>query len=315
MGDASYVRDRHEIRQTAASAIALGEVRQMPDGRPGIAKFTAASNGSRISYATTGQFTIAKTTGQVWIDGAPLWWLQATNRATCVPPLTGKSFYLGAVVGDAAAADATGTVNLGVVPEYLIDIHRDGGSTAIVLTSGTPYLVNRGGTIVGAFSATNEAQKVDWLSRRSFLSDTPWILEALVVVTTNADADVADLTIGVANQTHASDPEAIGEFAVFRFNLGGDLNLYAASDDGTTDVAATDTTIDWAVGTPIHLAIDGRDPEGLKFHVNGVRVLSGTTFTLAEASGPLKALLHLVKSADDTPGVVELDMLRVRIRD
>jgi hypothetical protein len=162
------------------------------------------------------------------------------------------------------------------------------------------------------FSATAEAQKLDWLSKRSFTIASNWILEAVIDVVTNADADVGDLNIGVANGTHASDCDSITESCFFHFDMGADLNLDAESDDGTTEVAATDTTVDWAVGTPIHLVIDGRDPTDIQMYVNGVLVLGSTTFTLTAATGPLKALFHLEKSANDSPGIVQLDMLRVR---
>lgn len=309
----SGARDRYTL--TAAAAVSVGEARQLANGlAAAYAASRAASSGQSVPFSTVGPFVVTKTAGQVWIDGGPLWWDHSANAATCIPPLvTGdRDFFLGCAVGDAASADTTGTVVLNQEPRYEIDFHRDGGDTALVLTAGTPALVQRGGTLDATFSTTAEAQKLDWLSKRSFAVASNWILEAVVEVVTNADADVADLTVGVASDTHASDAEAIPEFAAFHLDLGGNLNVYAASDDGTTDVNPTDTTLDWAVGTPEFWAIDGRDPAAVKFYRNGVRVLEGTTFTLAAATGPLKALFHLEKSSDDSPGRVQLDVLRVR---
>lgn len=314
--EAITLRGRHEQRKTAAAAIAAGEIQQMPDGRAGVRTgLDAAASGDRVNFVTEGQFTVIKTASQVWLDGAPIWWDHSANAATCVPPLTDKDFYLGTAVGDVASATESGVVNLNVEPKYIIDLHKDGGDTAVVLTAGTPYIYSRGGSLEAGFSATAEAQKLDWLSKRSFPVNSNWILEAVLEVVTNADADVGDLNVGVANATHASDADSITESNFFHFDMGADLNLDAESDDGTTEVAATDTTIDWAVGTPIHLVIDGRDHTDIQMYVNGVLVLSGTTFTLANATGPLKALFHLEKSANDSPGVVQLDMLRVRIQE
>ncbi len=314
MADAITLRGRHERRLVAAAAVAGGEVYQLPDGRAGVhSALNAASANDTVNFVTEGQFTVTKTTSQVWIDGAPIWWDHSANSATCVPPLTDKDFYLGTAGADAASADTTGTVNLNVKPTYIYDVHEDGGDTAVVLTAGSPYLYSRGGSIEAGFSAIAEAQKLDILSKRSFPLGSNWILEAVIDVVTNADADVGDLNVGVANATHASDADSITESAFFHFDMGADLNLDAESDDGTTEVAATDTTIDWVVGTPIHLVIDGRDPSSLKYYVNGARVLSGTTFDISAATGPLKALFHLEKSSNDSPGVVQLDMMRVRI--
>lgn len=308
-----YQSDPSSLDYTPAAATLAGEVIQTFLGSAAKVPTDVAS-GAKGSASTTGIETVAKTTGQYWIEGAPLWWDHSENKATCVPPLVAgdRDFYLGVAYADAAESATEGKVIFNAKPEYSIDMQRDGGDTAVVLTAGTPYLYSRGGSLEAGFSATAEAQKLDWLSKRSFALSANWVLEAVLEVVTNCDADVGDLTVGVASGTHASDFQSVAEFAAFHLDLGADLNLDAESDDGTTDVDPQDTTVDWAVGTPIHLVIDGRDPSSVKFYVNGARVLSGTTFTLAAATGPLKAIFHLEKSSNDSPGVVQLDMLRVR---
>lgn len=315
MADAILLRGLEDIRKTAAAAIASGELHQLADGRAGVyTGFNAAASGDATNWTTSGQFTVTKTSGVVVLDGAPLWWDHSANSCTPVPPLVAgdRDFFIGTAVGDASSASTTCVVNLNVKPDYIIDFHQDGGDTAVVLTAGTPYLTSRGGSMEAGFSATAEAQKLDWLSKRSFVLGSNWILEAVFEVVTNADADVGDLNIGVANATHASDADAITESCFVHLDMGADLNIDAESDDGTTEVAATDTTIDWAVGTPVHLCIDGRDPSDIQIYINGVLVLGSTVFTLAAATGPLKAIFHLEKSSNDSPGIVQLDMLRVR---
>lgn len=316
MAEATMLRDRHDNPVVTAAAVSACEVNQLNDGRAGVltGHMDGASANDFVNYTTTGQFTVTKSTDLVWIDGAPIWWDHSANAATPVPPSSDRDFYLGCAVGDAAAADTTGVVNLNVRPEYIIDSTRDNGDTAVVLTAGTPFAYNRGGMFTMGFSATAEAQKLDWLSERSFPLGSNWVLEALVDVTTNADADVADLSVGVANATHASDADSITESAFFHFDMGADLNIDAESDDGTTEVAATDTTIDWAVGTPVYLVLDGRDPDNVKYYVNGAEVLSATADLgdIGAATGPLKALVHLEKSANDSPGEVKAQV-RVRI--
>lgn len=303
---------------TTTDARSAGEVIQLADGRAAV-QHADVDAGELATPRVAGQFRVAKTTGVVVIKGAPLWWDHSANTATCVPPMGAASgdrdFYLGVALEDAASATATVLVDLNVEPKYLIDMHRDGGDTAVVLTAGTPTIQSRGGSLEAAFSATAEAQKLDWLSKRSFAAGTPFVLEAIVEVVTNADADVADLSIGVANATHASDADSITESVFFHFDLGADLNIDCESDDGTTEVAATDSTVDFAVGTPVHLVLDGRDSENVKFYINGVEVLAATANLgdIDDAAGPLKALFHLEKSSNDSPGVVQLDMLRVRI--
>ena len=287
----------------------------MNDGRAGVPS-SATASGATGEFTTCGVFRCAKTASVVVLDGAPIWWDHSANTATPVPPLVAgdRDFYLGVAIGDQTAAATVVDVALNVRPCPIIDVHADAGDTAVVLTSGTPYIYNRGGSIEAGFSATAEAQKLDWLSKRSFTLASNWILEAVFEVVTNCDADVGDLSIGVANATHASDADSITESALFHLDMGGDLNIYAESDDGTTEVAATDTTVDWAVGTPVHVAIDGRDPTDCLFYVNGVEVLNATADLgdIQLATGPMKALFHLEKSANDSPGVVHLDQLTIR---
>ena len=307
-----YQGDECPRDYTADAAITGGDVVQLRDGLAAVIPVDVVS-GEKAGAQCEGIFRVEKTTGQVWLDGGEIWWDHSANKATCVPPLVGdRDFYLGSAAGDATSAATEGYVNLNVKPAYEIELQRSGGDTAVVSTAGAPYIYSRGGSLVAAFSATAEAQKLDWLSTRSFALGSNWILDAVVEVVTNADADVADLSVGVANGTNASDADSITESAFFHFDLGADLNIDAESDDGTTEVAATDTTVDFAVGTPVFLQIDGRDPASLKFYINGVRVLSATTFNISAATGPLKALFHLEKSSNDSPGNVHLDVLRVR---
>lgn len=320
--EAYYRQAGEALSYTPAAAVTGGQVLQVADGRAAVAPSDIAA-GVAGAVQVCGVYTVAKTAGVVVLDGAPLWWDHSADSATPVPP-TGaaagdKDFYLGCAVGDATSAATTCVVNLNVEPVYVVDSRRDAGDTVIVktvvgsTTVEVPNLVSRGGAMTANFGTTAEAQKVDWISKRSFPVGSNWILEAVLEVVANADADVADLNVGVANATHASDADSITESVFFHFDLGGDLNLDAESDDGITEVAATDTTIDWAEGTPIHLVMDGRNPSDVQLYVNGVNVLPSTVFTLAAATGPLKALFHLEKSANDSPGTVQLDFLRVRI--
>lgn len=310
------------VDYTAIAAVTGGQVVQVADGRAGVipTDLEAAALGSA---STEGIYTVAKSINLVWIDGCRLWWDHSANAATPVPPLTAgdKDFYLGVAVGDVAAATTTGKVSLNQRPVYAFDVHRDlfdhllvktvVGSTTIVI----PDMIARGGTIDAYFGLTAEAQKMDILSKRSFpLASNP-ILEAVINIVTTCDADVGDLSIGFANGTDSDNADDITESVFFHFDLGADLNIDCESDDGTTEVAATDSTIDFAEGTPVYLCIDGRDPSDMKFYINGAEVLAATANlgNIALATGPLKALFHMEKSANDSPGRVLISELQVRL--
>lgn len=313
MGTLKRWAEGKAIDYTPDAALVAGTPIQLADGRAAVvAGDLAASEVGAVRIE--GHYIATKSTSYVIIKGAPLWWDRSAGNCGPVPPLGAgdRDFYLGVALEDATAAATTIKVDLNVQPQYEIDMHRDLGDTVVVLTAGTPYIYSRGGALEAGFSATAEAQKLDWISKRSFLKTAHWILEAVINVVTNADADVADLNVGIANATHASDADSITESAFFHYDMGADDALDAESDDGSTEVTATDTTINWAAGTPLHLVIDGRDLADLHMYVNGAEVLAATTFDISAATGPFKALFHLEKTANDSPGVVQCSMLRVR---
>lgn len=321
MADALTLREEDEYRLTAAAAVASGELWQMSNGWPArhTALNAAAANDS-VNFSDEGTVTVTKAASQVWLDGAPIWWDHSANAATCNEPIgsSDRDYYLGTAVGDVASATTTGVVKLGKEPKYIIDSARDNGDTVIVktvvgsTTVEVPQVYNRGGMIYFQFGTTAEAQKVDWISDRGFAVGSNWIAEILLELVTAADAAAVDVNVGVASGTHATDFDAIAELAAFHLD-GDDLNIDAQSDDGTTDKAITDTTIDIAAGTPVRLTLDGRDMSAVKFYINGAQVLAAEADlgNLAAASGPLYAIIHAEKTSDDSPLAFKA---RVRVR-
>lgn len=315
MPEATYSNSSCTRKIVLTAAATSGQVLQTPDGLAGVVLGLSGANhasGDTVALQIDGVHSITAASGVVMVDGQEVYWDHSANAAT-FKRASDKDFYVGTLVGDKATGTTTIKVRFNEQPTYIVKLQDSAFDHVPVLTAGTPSLAMVGGTARAAFSATAEAQKLDLLSKQSWAAGAPFVLHAVVEVQTNCDADVGDLSIFVANATHASDADSITESAGFHFDLGADLNIDCESDDGTTEVAATDSTVDFAVGTPVHLLIDGRDEANLKMYIDGVRVLSGTTFTIAAATGPLKALFHLEKSSNDSPGVIDLDELGVRL--
>ncbi len=109
-----------------------------------------------------------------------------------------------------------------------------------------------------------------------------------------------------------TDFEAVAEFAAFHLD-GDDLVIDAHSDDGTTDVALTTTTISIAAGTPVRFTLDGRDQTNVKYYINGAEVNAATSNmgVLTAATGPLFANIIAEKTSDDSPLVFRA---RTRVR-
>lgn len=319
MAEATLYKDANAnaLDITAPAALSAGQVLQLADGRAAVvAGLSAIASGDPATLITAGQVTVAKTASIVILDGGEVMWDHSANSATIPVYGTSKDFYLGRAVGDAASADTTMVVELNApLDSAYITLQKDSFASVHVRTAGLTDQSMSGGSYNCSFSATAEAQKFDLLSDKSFALDANWIFEAVINIVTTCDADVGDLNVGVANATHASDADSITESAFFHVDLGADLNIDCESDDGTTEVAATDSTIDAVAGTPIHLMLDGRDSENVKYYINGAEVLASTANLgdIDDAAGPLKALFILEKSANDTAGAVQVRKLEVRL--
>lgn len=320
MTDATYLRGRDEVRLTAAAAIDPGQIIQMADGRAGVVNTAnGAASGDRINVTTSGQFTVTKTSGVVLLDGGRAYWDHSANAVT-YKKVNDRDFYLGRVVGDAASADTTCVVNLNVNPPADIDILRDAAlsvATGTQAAGGFGLPRRYGGSIGLVLTATNEAQCVDALSvDRVAVASNP-IAEFVVRLGANGSTSDVDINVGLANGTSTTDADAVTEHVFFHID-GGALDLFAQSKDGTTTVAATDTTVNVTAGSAVsdrfECWIDARDPASVKLYVNGARVLSGSTFKLDAATGPLGLLAHIEKvSGTATAGPVYVDRAELRI--
>ena len=306
---------------SAAAAVASGEIQQLPSGRAGV--FTAqnaAASGDVVAFADEGKFTVLKTTSQVWIKGDPIWWDHSANTATCNEPIGAgdRDFYLGVACEDATSAATTGIVDLNKPVSWIIDSTRDVFDFNIIktvvgsTTVEVPLIFNRAGCTFMQFGTTAEAQTVSMISDRSFAVGSNWICEILLQLDTAADNAAVDIDVGVASAAGTTDFEAVAEFAAFHLD-GDDLNIDAHSDDGTTDKAPTDTTIDIVAGTPIRLKLDGRDLTDVKYYINGAEVLSAEANlgAISAAAGPLKAIVMAEKTSDDSPLGLQA---RIRVR-
>jgi predicted RecA/RadA family phage recombinase len=323
MADAQYIRGRDDVRVTAAAAVASGEVWQLKDGRAAVYDgLNAAASSDRVKFTTTGQFTFTKAASVVLLDGGRAYWDHSANAVT-YKKVNDRDFYLGRVVGDAASADTACAVNLNVDPPYDIDVvTRDG---ALSVATGTAAaggfgLPTRYGSSIGlSLTATSEAQCVDVLSVDRFALGANAIAEFIVRLGANGSTSAVDLSIGVANGTSTTDADAITESLFFHID-GGALDIFAESDDGTTEVAATDTTVDITAGSAVanrfEFWIDMRDPSDCKFYINGAEVLAATANlgNVAVAAGPLGLLVHLEKTTGTaTAGPVYIDAMRARL--
>ena len=98
-----------------------------------------------------------------------------------------------------------------------------------------------------------------------------------------------------------------------RFHMDGNsANILAESDDGTTDVAAVDTTLDnvTTAGAFKDFLIVVRKDGTAELYIDGARVLAATAFGVS-ATGTFAGFVNLEKTSDDLTAKVRIDRLRI----
>ncbi len=167
------------------------------------------------------------------------------------------------------------------------------------------------GVLTFAFDAVAEAAtSALYMAAMPFDIDNHPIAEFRLAVFDIGDDAAVDINFGLASGTHATDFDSVSQYVAFHLD-GTDLSVKARSKDGTTTVADTDTTVDLVDDTYAIFKIDATDKEDVKLYINGTRVLSSTTFTLAAYSGRLTPIVHVEKTSNDTTADVRVDRIRV----
>jgi hypothetical protein len=319
--EATY-RDTDECLQLIAPSggWTAGQVIQVLDGRAGYVEgLENIAAGDPASVRVRGQVLIPKTTGIEFLDGGECFFDHSANKGH-FKAVNDRDFYAGAVIGDHASTDVEVRINLNVRPVYASDLLADGFASVLVGTpaaGGFGYPVNLGGALVLELTATNEAQKVDALGVQGVAVAANPIFRGIFRVLSDGASGSQDLTIGMSDGTHASDFQSVNAFAAFHLD-GNVAAINAQSDDSVTDVAPVDTTKTYAEGAAlanrVEVWIDGRDPAGFRYYVEGVRVNAATTFPMA-AAGPLFPVVHLEKGVGTDVYKVAIDAAGIRIQE
>ncbi len=319
VAEATFLENANQQELVALAAIASGEVYQMPDGRAAVhTGLAAAATNDSAGFTTTGQHTVAKTASVAILAGLPVYWDHSANKAHYMK-VNDRDFLLGVAAFDAAAADTTVVVNLNIRPTWDVDLLRDAvlsvpTGTQAVGGFGFPKVL--GGAQSIELTATSEPQCIDMLSVDRFSVDSKPIAQFIFRPVTNGSGAAVDFSVGLANGTSTTDADAITEHVLFHID-GASTAINAQSKDGTTTVTATDTTKTITAGSAVanrtEVWVDARDKTSVKLYVNGVRVLSATTFVLTAAAGPLGLLFHLEKTTGTTTGQFILDAGRCHL--
>ena len=302
---AIYAEPADVVRFTALEALSSGDIVELPDGRLGVVQgLEPLTAGDLGTAAIAGHFRIEKTASVVMLAGQEAYYLPATEKISYAQA---NGIPCGIVLEDAAASASTVLVDLNAVKRYAIDSRMPFWTTTAVNQTAA-YTLLPGGAVQLAIDNGNEAGKAAMLSVATIDVDDSPVLEGRVAIYDASDNTV-DINFGLASGDHATDFETIAAFAALQVD-GGSLSINAHSDDGTTDVAPVDTTVDYVDDTYFHFMIDARDKTSVKLYVNGARVLSESTFSLSAYSSALAAIAHVEKTTGTATADIRIDFLR-----
>ncbi len=325
MAEAVSAQCGEVINWTADATYVKGDVIQVPDGRAGVIQNDVTSgNPVGVEVARGKIYEMTKTTSMVLLTGGRAYWDHSANKVH-FKKVNDRDFYIGRITADATSSATTCFVALNVDPPYDIDMLGGEGGYLSVAT-GTqaaggflpPQVFGKSRALT--LTATSEVQCVDLLSVDKFLASSNWIAEFQIRLGVNGSTNAVDLDIGVADGTSTSDAGAIATSCFFHID-GGALDIFASSDDGSTEVNETDTTVDATAGSAVanrlEFWLDGRDTDNVKYYIDGVEVLAATANLgkiTAAVAGSLGLLVILEKSTGTaTAGPVYVDRACVRL--
>lgn len=303
--DATFVRDWNKQALVAIASVAVREVWQTADGKAavyagGADGRTTGDAGRRVEFETADKWTFLLTSGITILDGGRVYWDHSANLAH-FKKVNDRDFYLGRAVGDSSAGAVVVDLNSNPPPD--IDMFRDAALVVPVGTQavggfGFPKVL--GGARSIELTSTSEAQKIDMLSVDGFAKGANAIVEMVFRIADDGAGTAADLSLGIASATHATDASSITNRLFFHTDANA-LDIFAESSDGSTTVALTDTTINYAEGSAVanrvECWIDFRNPADPQLYIDGVNVLPSSVFNVDAFAGPWFLLAHLEKTS------------------
>ena len=317
MAESTNVQNGCVVDYTAVAAIVAGDVIRTTGGLAGVVP-CAVDAGRLAGAVVEGIVSLAKTANIVFLAGGDVYWDVSAGKAHFRPESGTPDFYVGVCVEDAAASATTVKVALNKVQRYDIDLERgvnpgDGWTNEATNGLGVTVQGIVEGVYKAEFDAVAEAAQAALYSRHGLPNSAKLIFEGRVAVYDKGDNAALDIDFGLASASHATDFEAIAALVAAHID-GNTLDIKVHSDDGTTDVAPVDSTIDAVDDTFFEVWIDCRNLADVQVYVNGVdAVPAGTTLVLsAAAATAMYPIIMIEKTNDDTVADVRVSRMRVR---
>lgn len=295
-----------EVMEVKRADLKSGQVIALPSGKVGSANgmgrgFTAKTNGVRGDHAgfqIEGFARPRKKTGLAIVAGQQVFWDRTARAADLSSDLL-----MGICNQDAQSADDRIDVDLNAAGGNIVDLVQGVFDTQ---TTGSASASSPAGSAVDLIlDSTVEAQRFAFSSAAGVPVRGP-VIDGTFVVRDVGAAGV-QFNVGITNALGTAWDGTVRA----SFQMDGTLTVKAEATDGTNTVAPTDTTVAAVVGVPMAFCVDARDLTSVKFYLDGVRVLVGTTFSLAAATGNVLSCASLLKASAATTAKYQLRRFRM----
>lgn len=183
-------------------------------------------------------------------------------------------------------------------------------------SAGTPTYTKdaaaHGGVVTLAFDSQTEVQNVCLDFGDKLQLDIDSLIEVEFRVKTVATLDSATtLTFGLQSNRNDNTDSTTNNA---QFKLVGDNNVVVETDDGTTDNddKATGKTLVASFKRFVISFAAGKSD--VRFFIDGDRVASATTFSMAAATGQLQPFVQIQKTSDNNTDSVSIDYIGWKAR-
>jgi hypothetical protein len=193
-------------------------------------------------------------------------------------------------------------------------VYANGFKHESVLGLGVHQIAGETGGVQMDFDAVAEVASATISTTDALPVDRGITFEGELHLSDDGDDAALDFDFGLgtlltANSIASVDHTDMAQLAAFHID-GNDTTLNAQSDDATTDVSATDTTLENSLTATKKFKIIVRPAGTVEFWVDGARVLSSTAFQVLSTAA-LCGFVNMEKTSNDTTAVAKVYNLRV----
>ena len=230
--------------------------------------------------------------------------------------MSDRDFFMGTAVGDAAASDAYVYVNLNKRASYKIDLIDSAFASVLVGTAAAGAFgyprdwSDRGARTVGY----QRSPESGFAEHQGFARSKIRSSKFRFACSNDGSGTTPDLSLGIADGTHASDADSIAQSVFFHLDGKRPRSTPSATTARTRPPRRprprpTPKARLWRVASRVDRRARLVERQVLRQRCG---VASGTTFSIAAASGTLFLLAHLEKTIGTDVYRVAVDKFRVR---